>query len=157
MKTKHTPEPWRVFKSEQVYIHGIDGKNQESVMVFLTEIEAEEIGSLLPQERQNANISRIVDCVNACAGMEDPAAEIAALRQRISELESQPKRPEPNWDEAPEWAMWWAVDADGEACFFEAEPVRDDMIWDNRGKWDCAGEVNLSNLDWRETLTKRPE
>jgi hypothetical protein len=28
---------------------------------------------------------RIVDCVNACAGMDDPAAEIAALRTQLAD------------------------------------------------------------------------
>lgn len=31
--------------------------------------------------------SRIVACVNACAGIYDPAKEIASLRARIAELE----------------------------------------------------------------------
>jgi hypothetical protein len=33
-----------------------------------------------------ANAARIVACVNACAGMDDPAAEIDRLRARIADL-----------------------------------------------------------------------
>jgi hypothetical protein len=40
------------------------------------------------------NAARIVACVNACAGMEDPAKEIATLRARIAELERY--RPDPS-------------------------------------------------------------
>lgn len=29
-----------------------------------------------------ANLKRIIDCVNACAGMEDPAKEIEALKNK---------------------------------------------------------------------------
>ncbi len=32
------------------------------------------------------NAQRIVDCVNACAGMADPAVEIATLRARVAEF-----------------------------------------------------------------------
>ena len=38
---------------------------------------------------QSANAARIVACVNACEGMADPAAEIAALRARVAELEKE--------------------------------------------------------------------
>ena len=37
------------------------------------------------QEMQKANAQRIVACVNACAGMQDPAAEIAALKADLTE------------------------------------------------------------------------
>jgi hypothetical protein len=33
-----------------------------------------------------ADYDRAAKCVNACAGMDDPAAEIAALRQRIDQI-----------------------------------------------------------------------
>jgi len=33
--------------------------------------------------------NRIIDCVNACAGMKDPAAEILALREEIKRLRAQ--------------------------------------------------------------------
>ena len=35
---------------------------------------------------REANASRIVACVNACAGMEDPAAEIDELKRQRDEL-----------------------------------------------------------------------
>lgn len=37
----------------------------------------------------DANASRIVACVNACAGMDDPVAEIGQLRAKLAELERQ--------------------------------------------------------------------
>lgn len=30
----------------------------------------------------------------------------------------------PSWDDAPEWANWLAIDDDGEASWFQYEPVR---------------------------------
>ena len=38
------------------------------------------------RSRTSANAARIVTCVNACAGMEDPAAEIDELRRQRDEL-----------------------------------------------------------------------
>lgn len=30
--------------------------------------------------------------------------------------------PQPDWDTAPEWAQWWAVDSDGRGYWYEARP-----------------------------------
>ena len=38
---------------------------------------------------RRANSHRVVDCINACTGMSDPAAEIAAKDARIKALEGQ--------------------------------------------------------------------
>lgn len=67
MSTKHTPEPW-IAVGERVVGNGI----------IIASCSHGDI----------ANPGRIVACVNACAGMEDPAAEIAALRARVAELET---------------------------------------------------------------------
>lgn len=41
----------------------------------------------VPNYREHeANAARIVACVNACAGMTDPAAEIAALREALANM-----------------------------------------------------------------------
>lgn len=157
-KQKHTPEPWRVFSGENTFIHGIDGQNDEAVIVFLTEDELEEIGNTLSPERQNENIRRIVACVNACAGMDDPATEIEALRARVAELDGMlPKKPEPNWDEAPEWAKYWAVDEDGTSYYIQGRPIQGLRGWfGSDGVWKYTGVVNLQGFDWRKTLTPRP-
>ena len=38
-------------------------------------------------DNATANAKRIVECVNACEGMEDPAKEIEALKAKYKELE----------------------------------------------------------------------
>lgn len=158
MSTKHTPEPWRVYSVRNSFISGIDGAN-ESVFIFLTESEYKQQGFDLSPEKMNANISRIVACVNACAGMEDPAAEITALRERIAELEAKvPSKPQPNWDEAPKWAQWWAVDKDGFAFWYESKPVALIDQWDDNSLrlLLICDQLCLNGYDWRETLTQRP-
>lgn len=150
MNTKHTPEPWVL--NEFADIYDVDDSNG---MLIAAVFPCEDL--LL--ETHKANAARIVACVNACAGMEDPAAEIAALQERIAELEGRvPKKPEPNWDEAPEWAQWLAVDANGVAWWYKEKPFLDGLQWLPYGGCTLrtAGNVNFKGFDWRETLTPRP-
>jgi len=78
--TQHTPEPWdwrgpwEVFGGDEVY----DAHNRRVLIASHV---------LMPKTWDAAAAARIVACVNACAGMADPAAEIAALKLRIAELE----------------------------------------------------------------------
>jgi hypothetical protein len=46
-------------------------------------------GHLIAESVTPSNARRIVACVNACAGMEDPAAEIARLQAENDELDEQ--------------------------------------------------------------------
>lgn len=41
----------------------------------------------------------------------------------------------PNWDEAPEWAGWLAMDGDGWWRWWRVEPSFEEE-WD---QWDCPG------------------
>jgi transcription elongation factor Elf1 len=66
-----------------------------------------------------------------------------------------PAKPQPDWSKAPEWAKWWAVDADGEAFWYELEPSRGFSCFSGTGDTRRAGVVDVE--DWRETLTARPE
>ena len=71
--SKHTPEPWGNSKLRLCFI----------------EFEKLGITAIIPQyadEEAKANTRRIVTCVNACAGMDDPAAEIEKLRRQRDEL-----------------------------------------------------------------------
>lgn len=69
--SRHTPEPWRVGDAGFTVFGPKD-----SIPVPLT------IATL----RNAYNTRRIVSCVNACAGLTDPAAEIAALREALRHL-----------------------------------------------------------------------
>jgi hypothetical protein len=62
---KHTPTPWELHAS----IPGlINGPNHTAI------VETHDIN-------EEANAARIVQCVNACEGIEDPAAFVAAIRE----------------------------------------------------------------------------
>ena len=86
----HTPEPWtyeplewdnawgRVGCIVAVTFPGYSGRRKSF-----------RIGRALDDQIQvdeHANAARIVACVNACAGMTDPAAELASLRAEVERL-----------------------------------------------------------------------
>jgi len=84
--------------------------------------------------------------------------------QRVKDwLDSQPTMPQALWEEAPEWAMWWAVCYDGEQRWYEHKPELDSYYcsWMNtkdNDKWAWDIEVDLMlGIDWRQTLQRRPE
>lgn len=68
----HTKEPWSIGEYGEVIAAG--------VMLYT-------VGTRIPmtagpnKNEAAANMRRIVDCVNACAGMADPAAEIELMRK----------------------------------------------------------------------------
>lgn len=66
-----------------------------------------------------------------------------------------------NWCQAPDWAMWAAVNEDGSANWFLSEPILDE----SRGRWMLRYEENRSwpmyttsrlFLGWRGSLLTRP-
>jgi hypothetical protein len=68
----------------------------------------------------------------------------------------------PDWTSAPEWAQWYALDADGEAGWYDDEPP----LVDGLAFWDCpdtyrtlvVGSVAIPiGIDWRLCLWQRPE
>jgi len=82
-------------------------------------------------------------------------------------LDSQPEQPAmpmPDWSTAPEWAQWWAVDADGTIGWYRDAPIAHDetLMWTNSVHrivgWVSAGRCTLSgDTNWRTTLQRRPK
>lgn len=64
--------------------------------------------------------------------------------------------PKPDWSEAPKWANWWAVDADGDVFFYKDEPVQRLDYWTvgAMGRYDHAGTVQLA---WKDSKQQRPQ
>jgi hypothetical protein len=62
----------------------------------------------------------------------------------------------PDWKDAPTWANWLAMDADGDLYWYEKRPARsiprEKWIRDG-GQMVLAGEIT----PWDETLEQRPE
>ena len=81
--SNHTPEPWKYEKElsagcDEWLISMDAGDRGRGICIAETRP-----GSVAGGQ---ANAHRIVTCVNACAGMEDPAAEIAELKRQRDEL-----------------------------------------------------------------------
>ena len=87
--SKHTPEPWELLDAEgdkeYLRIRGtvLGGRYKIANVLWPNYSES-------AREREAAetlaNAERIIDCVNACAGIADPAAEIAELKRQRDEL-----------------------------------------------------------------------
>lgn len=63
----------------------------------------------------------------------------------------------PNWTQAPPWAGWWAVDADGRAYWHFIRPMMSDGRWvhfsgcsENWKRKEFDREVIVD--DWTQTL-----
>ncbi len=65
----------------------------------------------------------------------------------------------PDWSNAPEWANYWAFDADGQAFWFEEEPnVRYDMYLPSEGYHESDKVVGVdTEYTWIKSLQARPE
>jgi hypothetical protein len=84
---KHTPEPWLVDPDEPT-IHAIDRR------VLIADCRVTQVAATRPPREpgvDDANADRIVACVNACAGIADPADlrrqrdELLAILSRLTE------------------------------------------------------------------------
>jgi hypothetical protein len=60
----------------------------------------------------------------------------------------------PDWKDAPEWATYFAMDADGTWFWYERKPARFDIAWLPRGdfRFDTAGH----SPGWKQSLEQRP-
>lgn len=87
------------------------------------------------------------------------------LRAALQGIDAQPAMPRPDWTQAPEWATWWAVDADGYAWWYRYEPQQDATSWYDDESFSAHGKsfknayhVDIPlGVDWRTLKFKRPE
>lgn len=75
-----------------------------------------------------------------------------------------PKYSEPNWNDAPSWAQWWAMDKNGAPFWYETRPTLSDEVW-----WDDIEtrrtrairydqhhfNIRGMSIDWTATLRQR--
>lgn len=67
--------------------------------------------------------------------------------------------PRPDWSQAPEWAMFHAINANGTGHWYQHEPQHRTIGWVKRdGRWHGdIGYLLPLGVDWRETLQRRPQ
>ena len=84
--SKHTPEPWfddRATHDEPYQnIKILGDENRGICWLWIDDAPVDDWNA-----EQRANANRIVTCVNACAGMADPATEIAELKRQRDRLQ----------------------------------------------------------------------
>ena len=81
--------------------------------------------------------------------VEEAIDRLVALSDEFTELA-------PDWNEAPEWAQWYTIDADGTATWTVDEPTVFKSIW-RYFNGIFAGFVNLFlGIDWRLCKWQRP-
>ena len=73
---KHTPEPWEIYGryGDHGRIVGEGDRHIAGTMGYSSNIRSGEV-----RAENQANARRIVECVNACAGIEDPETVIPQL------------------------------------------------------------------------------
>lgn len=84
--TQHTPEPWKINHDDSTEEWSIVTNQHGSIVANVNEETGPELAGSIPVMRKMPgmeNARRIVACVNACQGMEDPAALIAGLRSEL--------------------------------------------------------------------------
>ncbi len=80
---KHTPEPWVLFEVGERFKYQCPAAASDNTSILTT---TEEDGVVWAAVYNDEDARRIVACVNACAGMENPADEIAKLKSERSEM-----------------------------------------------------------------------
>lgn len=128
---KHTQEPW--FRS--ITYGGIVGDNRKKVAQATYHRQSD-------AEQSNADANRIIACVNACAGMVDPAKEIATLRAEVERL----KKAEMNNSDI-------AIDQSRKRQKSEAEVLRlrELIEWvtnTQKRNYGHATDLHIDMLDW---------
>jgi hypothetical protein len=69
----------------------------------------------------------------------------------VAEPQAQPLDLSP-WTLSP-WAKWVAADADGYVDEYECKPHTDREMWAYGGRCKIVGRIDMTGIDWRQTLT----
>lgn len=60
----------------------------------------------------------------------------------------------PDWKNAPDWAMYAAMDAGGEWYWYEYAPTQRVWAWSATGRYEF---VSVAQQDWTSSLTSREQ
>lgn len=83
-------EPWTVYEGDangrKYFIQGADATSEFGRIIAGMDFRGDDY---LPRTDVWCRMRRAAQCVNACAGIDDPAAELATLRARVADLEAE--------------------------------------------------------------------
>lgn len=85
--------------------------------------------------------------------------EKSTLQIVVSDLQKLQFDNKPSWDDAPEWANWMAMDANGEWCWYENKPIVDSgtVSWEPRSGNERWSTARYDTTYWMTTLEQRPK
>jgi len=111
--------------------------------------------ALYSRDRFAISTQARVNCDDMIALVDRGLGMLAAAPNRSAESQGLPK---PSWKDAPEWALWLAMDQDGCWWWYRHKPKRFEGEWWPREP--SFGGVDFSRVDfiegWEDTLEKRP-
>lgn len=81
------------------------------------------------------------------------AAKAFLDKKQVVKMEN--KKQLPDWDTAPKWAMYRAVDQNGHLNYYDAKPFLSEREWWPDGDF-CEKSVVVDSTNWRESLEQRP-
>lgn len=63
-----------------------------------------------------------------------------------------------DWNKAPDWSNYWAVDSDGKAYWYRVKPTQMSIVW--AIPYSCEDTTSAPKFeysgDWKKSLTERP-
>lgn len=63
----------------------------------------------------------------------------------------------PNWNDAPEWASYYAENEDGTRHWYENEPLKCYAGWGLGVGYGRTERICLQKHDWSDSLQERPK
>ncbi|MFA5166588.1 MAG: hypothetical protein WC449_04845 [Candidatus Paceibacterota bacterium] len=82
---------------------------------------------------------------------------VSVVNNVVCELKETETGLQPNWNDAPEWANYWAIDKNGHGHFYEQEPFVEDYQW-VVDFGDYQFDHNYGYIEyWKDTLRRRPQ
>ena len=117
----------------------------------------------MTDEELRYRIERVTERMAGADDTNEVVVSVALMRELFGRMEQMQAKLDavpvlsPDWDNAPEWAQWWAVDVNASAYWYEnkPEPSGNDI-------WSASGDHEMDDFDkydwgWRNTLQERPQ
>lgn len=85
--SEHQPEPWVTVRDNEMQTAMWEAFGHQSLRIVFAD-EGSDVAYIPPCDGDNGNADakRIVDCVNACKGIEDPVTTVSELVATMAEL-----------------------------------------------------------------------
>ena len=93
-----------------------------------------------------------LECMASTEAQNSTVAVVRTVAEMAQELLAYREAERAIWDNAPEWANWFARDADGMGFYYSEKPERSLNSWVEGGQ-----SRSMSDDGWQSTLQERPK